>query len=96
MMDRNYGVVSSALMLSVLVLKPFFEPGHIHPSTPSSQRDECTYFDRMLPIGLAGNLGALKVNAVRGSSMFNGLALISCGLIDSGPATIPSPVSTRA
>lgn len=50
----------------------------------------------MLAIGLAGNLGALNVNAVRGSSMFKGLALTSWGLIDKGPATIPSPVSTRA
>lgn len=55
-----------------------------------------TYFDRILVIGLAGNFGALKVNAVRGSSMFKGLALTSWGLIDNGPATIPRPVSTRA
>jgi len=38
----------------------------------------------------------LKVKAVRGSSMFEGLALTSCALIESGPATMPSPVSTRA
>lgn len=55
-----------------------------------------TYFDRMLAIGLAGNLGALNVNAVRGSSMLRGLAFTSCGLIARGPATMPSPVSTRA
>lgn len=62
MLGMNYGGLRSVLGLSTLVL--------VHGTF-------YTYFDRMLPIGLAGNFGALKVNAVRGSSMFKGLALIS-------------------
>lgn len=57
---------------------------------------QSTHFDRILAIGLPGIFGALNVNAVRGNSMFSGLAFTSCGLIARGPATMPSPVSTRA
>jgi hypothetical protein len=55
-----------------------------------------TYFDRIPPIWAPGNFGALKVKAVRGSCMSIPLAFASCGFTDSGPATIPKPVSTRA
>lgn len=54
-----------------------------------------TYFDR-IDIGLWGSFGALKVKAVRGKSRFSGLVFESWGFADNGPATIPSPVSTRA
>lgn len=49
-------------------------------------------------MGAPGILGppALKVNAERGICMSNPLALASCGLIANGPATMPSPVSTKA
>lgn len=66
-----------------------------HPSNKGGKKND-TYFDLILVMGLAGNLGALNVNAVRGSSIFSGRALTSCGLMDSDPATIPSPVSTKA
>jgi len=55
-----------------------------------------TYLER-IESGLGGILGppALKVNVDRGTSRFNDLVL-SCGFTVKGPATIPSPVSTRA
>ena len=70
-----------------------------HPRLLRDQKNKSskqyTHFDRIAR-GLAGILGpALKVKAVRGNSRFNDLVL-SCGLIDNGPATMPNPVSTKA
>lgn len=59
-----------------------------------------TYFDRMAWVGVGVCapviLGALKVNALRGTCISKPLNLASSGLADRGPATIPNPVSTNA
>lgn len=83
--------------------QPFHKPGIPGQQFEANKQQKSTaengtgwtYFDR-IPIGLGGIFGALKVNAVRGSSRFTGLAFASCGFTANGPATIPSPVSTRA
>lgn len=56
---------------------------------------ELTYFD-LIVIGLPGIFDALNVNAVRGNSRFIPRTLVSCGFTAREPATMPSPVSTRA
>lgn len=64
--------------------------------TSMGRRGETTYFDRM-PIGLCGIcLGVLKVKPVLGRFRSTGRGFDSAGFAVNGPATIPSPVSTRA
>lgn len=106
MLGTSCGIVSPTAVLILVFSCPLYllldivppPRGGGCPAQPGVDvsKKNPTYFDRMLAIGLGGSFGALKVNADRGTSMFKGLALISWGLTDSGPATIPSPVSTKA